>query len=151
MFKIDIKTPHWAAALEKYRIKGDIRPLSKLVRNEAIPEKYRASVADILEGDFVRLDGNSEFVKSYDLKNAYLELVQKNKIERLIHDLFAPINNSFLAYQYGYIKKPPKLKTDIKEINKQLGEIFYNGDAETARTVISRKVKKYNWPKIDKS
>lgn len=149
MFKIDIKSPHWAAALEQYRIKGDIRPLSKLVRNEDIPKNYKDNIADILEGDFKKLNGNSEFVKSYDMKNAYLALVQKNKVERLTHDLFQPFNNSFLAYSLGYIKNPPKLHTDSKEINKQLGDKFYGGDAESARTTISRKIRVYKWPKVE--
>ena len=113
---MDIENFRWIGAIQKFNTLGDLRPLSNLIRSEAIPEAYRAEIADILVNQKRLISGNSEAAKSYNLKRFYCDRAH------------------IVAIACGK-------KIAIQEI----ADRFYDGDYEVARVTIARKVKKYNW------
>ena len=116
---MDIKDFRWIGAIKKFNTLGDLRPISDLIRSEAIPEAYRAEIADIFIDQKRSISGNSEVAKSYNLKRFYYDRAH------------------MVAIAVGK-----------KIAIQQIADRFYNGSYEAARVTIARKVKKYNWTEL---
>lgn len=116
---MDFENFRWIGAIRKFNTLGDLRPLADLIRGEAIPEAYRAEIADILVNKQRLISGNSEEAKSYNLKRFYYDRAM------------------LVAIGWGK-----------KIAIQQIADRFYNGNYEVARVTIARKVKKYDWTEL---
>lgn len=116
---MDFKNFRWIGAINKFNTLGDLRPLSDLIRSEAIPKAYRAEIADIFIDQKRTISGNSEEAKSYILKRFY------NEHARMV-----------------------AIAVGKKIAIQQIADRFYNGSYEVARVTIARKVKEYDWTEL---
>ena len=118
---------------------GDIRLIANLLRERPIAKKYRNTIADILEGKRNHIDLSSEPARSYKMRLDYEEFLQRLKSVRIFEQR---MNEPILPYN----NFPPK--NDKQWVIEQIAKNYYQGNYESARRVIHRKIKDYGWPTL---
>ena len=141
----DVAHGKWRNAIYVYTETGDIRPLAKLVRNEKIPDQFRSTIADILDGTKSHKKLSSESARSFQMRKEYSGAITKLRIKRTFE---------FAARQLTYklLLKYPIVMVNTQYPNKliiqHIAKEFYKNNYESARRVIHRKVNQHGWPKL---
>ena len=128
-------------AIIKYYATADIRDLANLIREKDIPQPFKETIALILLGEVAHDKASKGSAKSYLMKRLYEKLIANalpfffDSVKELVASGDLPQDRlDNLRPNYGK-----------KEIIQHIANNFYNGNYESARRIIARKIKNEGW------
>ena len=131
----------WLCLINNYIENSDIDSLEKEIRANGVPAKYGGCIADILIG---RLEPKPQG-KDRFLKSIYFETLSEMKNKNVMIDRFNDVLE--LPIRYGFTKPWKRYNdTDIKKI---IAHKCYQGNYETARRMINKKIVNEGWEKLN--
>lgn len=135
----------WYGLVEKYIQTGkqtDLEQLLQMIRENGVPKELGNQIADLLAGK-LKPDYSSNELKSYDKKQFYDVFLSLRKHIKSYESMF------FLTVKLGIETIPDSF--NVATYNKQLfhkmfAKEFCNGNIETAKKFINRKINSGEWP-----